>query len=154
MTWVARNLNERKNCFFGCDGGVSKGKYKGLNVNTKSQDNKKDIADWDEDPEMEKLGIAYAKAAAEFTAQRQSEKRGDSFEISDKGLTALKNSYMLNKQIAEPQNDDTDMADLLKMLLDNKNAENLFSAFFCCFYAVSRYISSRKAIALSWILTI
>ena len=26
MTWVARNLNERKNCFFGCDGGVSKGK--------------------------------------------------------------------------------------------------------------------------------
>lgn len=65
-----------------------------------------------------------AKAAAEFTAQRQSEKRGDSFEISDRGLTALKNSYMLNKQIAEPQNDDTDMADLLKMLLDNKNAEN------------------------------
>lgn len=44
MTWVARNLNERKNCFFGCDGGVSKGKYKGLNVNTRSQDNKNNIA--------------------------------------------------------------------------------------------------------------
>ncbi len=65
-----------------------------------------------------------AKAAAEFVAQRQSEKRGDSFEISDKGLTALKNSYILNKQIAEPHNEETDMADLLKMLLDNKNAEN------------------------------
>ena len=39
-----------------------------------------------------------AKAAAQFTAQRQSEKRGDSLEISDKGLTALKNS-VLNKLI-------------------------------------------------------
>lgn len=64
-----------------------------------------------------------AKAASEFAAQRQSEKRSDSFEISDKGLTALKNSYMLNKQTAEPQNEEADMADLLKMLLDNKNAE-------------------------------
>ena len=29
-------------------------------------DNKKDIADWNEDGELKKLGIAYAKAAAEF----------------------------------------------------------------------------------------
>lgn len=29
-------------------------------------DNKKDIQDWDEDHELKKLGIAYAKAAAEF----------------------------------------------------------------------------------------
>lgn len=29
-------------------------------------DNKKDIADWNEDHELQKLGIAYAKAAAEF----------------------------------------------------------------------------------------
>ena len=29
-------------------------------------DNKKDIADWNEDAELKKLGIAYAKAAAEF----------------------------------------------------------------------------------------
>lgn len=29
-------------------------------------DNKKDIQDWDEDHELKKLGIAYAKAAAEY----------------------------------------------------------------------------------------
>jgi len=29
-------------------------------------DNQKDIADWNEDAELQKLGIAYAKAAAEF----------------------------------------------------------------------------------------
>ena len=29
-------------------------------------DNQKDIADWNEDQELKKLGIAYAKAAAEF----------------------------------------------------------------------------------------
>ena len=29
-------------------------------------DNKADIADWNEDAELEKLGIAYAKATAEF----------------------------------------------------------------------------------------
>jgi N-acetylmuramoyl-L-alanine amidase len=29
-------------------------------------DNKKDIQDWDDDLELKKLGIAYAKAAAEF----------------------------------------------------------------------------------------
>ena len=29
-------------------------------------DNKADIADWNEDGELEKLGIAYAKATAEF----------------------------------------------------------------------------------------
>lgn len=33
-----------------------------------------------------------AKAAAQFVSQRQSEKRSDSFEISDKGLAALNNS--------------------------------------------------------------
>lgn len=64
-----------------------------------------------------------AKAAAQFVAQRQNEKRADSFEISDKGLTALKNS-VLNKQTVPAENKETDMADLLEMLLDNKNAEN------------------------------
>lgn len=64
-----------------------------------------------------------AKAAAQFVAQRQNEKRADSFEISDKGLTALKNS-VLNKQSVPAENRETDMADLLEMLLDNKNAEN------------------------------
>lgn len=29
-------------------------------------DNKKDIADWNEDAELKKLAIAYAEAAAEF----------------------------------------------------------------------------------------
>lgn len=29
-------------------------------------DNKKDIQDWDEDPELKKLGVAYAEAAAEW----------------------------------------------------------------------------------------
>ena len=64
-----------------------------------------------------------AKAAAQFVAQRQNEKRADSFEISDKGLTALKNS-VLNKRSVPAENRETDMADLLEMLLDNKNAEN------------------------------
>lgn len=64
-----------------------------------------------------------AKAAAQFVAQRQNEKRADSLEISDKGLTALKNS-VLNKQTATAGNKQTDMADLLEMLLENKNAEN------------------------------
>lgn len=64
-----------------------------------------------------------AKAADQFVAQRQNEKRADSFEISDKGLTALKNS-VLNKQSVPAGNKETDMADLLEMLLDNKNAEN------------------------------
>ncbi len=64
-----------------------------------------------------------AKAAAEFVAERQREKRGDSFEISDKGLTALKNSYILNHQTTVHQNKENDVQDLLEMLLDDKNAE-------------------------------
>ncbi len=64
-----------------------------------------------------------AKAAAEFVAERQREKRGDSFEISDKGLTALKNSSMLKQQPGISQDEKYDMTDLLEMLLDNKNAE-------------------------------
>ena len=36
--WQAQNLLKSKHCFLGCKGGVSLGKYKGLNVNTKSQD--------------------------------------------------------------------------------------------------------------------
>ncbi len=38
MTWVASNLVSNKHCFFGSEGGVSEGIYKGLNVNTKSDD--------------------------------------------------------------------------------------------------------------------
>ena len=36
--WTAPNLNPLKHCFFGAKGGVSKGIYAGLNVNTKSDD--------------------------------------------------------------------------------------------------------------------
>lgn len=36
--WTAPNLTFKKHCFFGADGGVSKGIYAGLNVNTKSDD--------------------------------------------------------------------------------------------------------------------
>ena len=64
-----------------------------------------------------------AKAAAEFTVKRQNEKRADSFEISDKGLTALKNSYMLKQQSVISDSEESDMADLLEKILDNKNAE-------------------------------
>ena len=60
-----------------------------------------------------------AKAAAQFVAQRQSEKRSDSFEISDRGLTALKNS-VLNRQTTATENKEAHMADLLKMLLDKE----------------------------------
>lgn len=37
-------------------------------------DNKKDIADWDEEHELKKLGIAYAEAAAEFLKLEKKEK--------------------------------------------------------------------------------
>lgn len=36
--WTAANLQQEKHCFFGVAGGVSEGIYKGLNVNTKSDD--------------------------------------------------------------------------------------------------------------------
>ncbi len=40
MTWFATNLPRQKHCFFGSEGGVSRGFYQGLNVNTKSDDDK------------------------------------------------------------------------------------------------------------------
>ncbi len=40
MTWQAPNLDKQKHCFFGSKGGVSSGKYAGLNVNTRSFDDK------------------------------------------------------------------------------------------------------------------
>lgn len=40
-------------------------------------DNQKDIADWNEDAELKKLGIAYAKAAAEFLELEQRENNAD-----------------------------------------------------------------------------
>lgn len=40
-------------------------------------DNQKDIADWNEDAELKKLGIAYAKAAAEFLELEQQENNAD-----------------------------------------------------------------------------
>lgn len=61
------------------------------------------------------------KAAAQFVAQRQNEKRADSLEISDKGLLALKNSYMLNQVPSE--NKENDMQELMEVLLNDKNAE-------------------------------
>lgn len=41
--WTAPNLRQDKHCFFGSEGGVSKGIYAGLNVNTKSDDRPEDI---------------------------------------------------------------------------------------------------------------
>lgn len=38
MTWYADNLDKNRHCFLGKTGGVSKGKYAGLNVNTRSLD--------------------------------------------------------------------------------------------------------------------
>lgn len=38
MSWQAKNLNADKHCFFGSDGGVSKGKYASLNTNLSSSD--------------------------------------------------------------------------------------------------------------------
>ena len=40
MTWQADNLDKNKHCFFGSNGGFSKGKYARLNANTKSNDDK------------------------------------------------------------------------------------------------------------------
>ena len=42
--WQAQNLLKDKHCFLGRKGGVSLGKYEGLNVNTKSQDNVEHIS--------------------------------------------------------------------------------------------------------------
>ena len=44
MTYFAANLPSDKHCFFGAEGGVSNGIYKGLNVNTRSDDNPEDVA--------------------------------------------------------------------------------------------------------------
>ena len=41
--WTAPNLDPKKHCFFGAEGGVSQGVYAGLNVNTKSDDNIDDL---------------------------------------------------------------------------------------------------------------
>lgn len=41
--WTAPNLDPKKHCFFGAEGGVSQGVYAGLNVNTKSDDNIEDL---------------------------------------------------------------------------------------------------------------
>lgn len=46
-------------------------------------DNQKDIADWNEDQELKKLGVAYAKAAAEFLGLQ--EKTGSSNLIAELG---------------------------------------------------------------------
>lgn len=40
MTWLAKNLDKNKHCFFGSKGGFSSGKYTSLNANTKSYDDK------------------------------------------------------------------------------------------------------------------
>jgi len=43
MSYKANNLPTEKHCFFGSDGGVSKGKYTSLNTNLSSNDNKDDL---------------------------------------------------------------------------------------------------------------
>ena len=53
MTWIAPNLTRDKHCFCGSDGGVSTGIYKGLNVNTRSDDLSENVA--------ENLNIAAAR---------------------------------------------------------------------------------------------
>lgn len=45
MGWQADNLDRQKHYFFGSQGGVSKGIYAGLNVNTRSDDNAEDVAE-------------------------------------------------------------------------------------------------------------
>ncbi len=44
MAWQAPNLDKEKHCFLGSEGGVSEGKYAGLNVNTRSLDNEELLA--------------------------------------------------------------------------------------------------------------
>ena len=44
MTWCADNLTLNKHCFCGADGGVSKGFYQGLNVNTRSDDEPENVS--------------------------------------------------------------------------------------------------------------
>lgn len=43
MSWQAKNLDKRKHCFFGSDGGVSQGIYASLNTNLSSRDDKENI---------------------------------------------------------------------------------------------------------------
>ncbi len=45
MSWRAPNLPAEKHCFFGTEGGVSTGLYAGLNVNTKSDDDKAHLSE-------------------------------------------------------------------------------------------------------------
>ena len=57
--WTAANLQQEKHCFFGAAGGVSDGIYKGLNVNTKSDDC------------PEHLDINLDRAAARFGLKKE-----------------------------------------------------------------------------------
>ena len=57
--WTAANLQQEKHCFFGAAGGVSEGIYKGLNVNTKSDDR------------PEHLDINLDRAAARFGLKKE-----------------------------------------------------------------------------------
>ena len=49
-------------------------------------DNQKDIADWNEDAELKKLGEAYAKAAAEFLGLEAKEDLSDLFKALGKAV--------------------------------------------------------------------
>ena len=59
-------------------------------------DNQKDIADWNEDAELKKLGIAYAKAAAEFLELEPKQKSNSPFEVNTGLLTFALNLRVLS----------------------------------------------------------
>lgn len=56
-------------------------------------DNKKDIKDWNDDAELKKLGIAYAKAAAEYLKLPKKKKTTASVSTSSKEKETVKKVY-------------------------------------------------------------
>ena len=63
-------------------------------------DNQKDIADWNEDAELKKLGIAYAKAAAEFLELEQQENNaGILYRVQVGAYREKENAEAMRKQL-------------------------------------------------------
>ena len=68
-------------------------------------DNKKDIADWNEDAELKKLGIAYAQAAAEYLKlpKKAEEKKADDtlYRVQVGAYKEVENARAMEKKLEE-----------------------------------------------------
>lgn len=82
-------------------------------------DNKKDIQDWNEDAELKKLGIAYAKAAAEYLGLK---------EKAQTPATAPEQNNGLNLRVLKKGDKGDDVRALQILLAGNGCKGNMFEA--------------------------